>query len=221
MTDTTRYNADWEQLRDVLRLTWREPELAGCRHLDDVMAAIRERPDATLAALLARAQAGDQVAGRIVVQALLGKLVLLASRDPQLGLDDYVAHAWCVLMRYPYGRRSGSVAGGLVLDTLKAACAERRGCAAPQTVFPTDAIRPTITAVDAPARADEISAMLRDAVQLAIIDPSTARIVHAVYVEGLPSDAVGARVALSGSTVRRRCAAAIRRMAAHREDLAA
>ena len=44
---------------------------------------------------------GDQLAGRVVLQALIGRMVRMAQRDPRAGIDDYLARLWCVINSYP------------------------------------------------------------------------------------------------------------------------
>ncbi|HSU37074.1 MAG TPA: hypothetical protein VLJ88_15560, partial [Propionibacteriaceae bacterium] len=89
-------NRDWRELvhRDrgtVQRWSQRHAALATCDSLDDVFAAAQLNSDATLSALLTEVSNGEMLAGRIVLQALLGRLVRMAQRDHQAGVDDYIA----------------------------------------------------------------------------------------------------------------------------------
>ena len=48
---------------------------------------------------------GNQAAGRVVLQALIGRMVRMAQRDPRAGIDDYLARLCCVINSYPLQRR--------------------------------------------------------------------------------------------------------------------
>jgi hypothetical protein len=87
--------------------------LAPCRSLDDVLSLAKLNPDAILGALLTEVSAGDQLAGRVVLQAMLGRMARMAQRDPRSSLDDYLARLCCVINSYPlaaarYGSRPTS-----------------------------------------------------------------------------------------------------------------
>ena len=63
---------------------------------------------------------GDQLAGRVVLQAVIGRMVRMAQRDPRAGIDDYLAQLWCAISSYPLQRRPVRIAANLSMDTLKA-----------------------------------------------------------------------------------------------------
>ena len=63
-----------------------------------------------IAALLAEVSIGDQLAGRVVLQALIGRMVRMAQRDPRSSVDDYLALLWCVINNYPLQRRPVRIA---------------------------------------------------------------------------------------------------------------
>ena len=100
--------------------------LTPCRSLDDVLSVARLNADPVLAALLSEASVGDQLAGRVVLQALIGRIVRMAQRDPRANIDDYLAHLWCVIGSYPLKRRPVRIAANLSMDTLKAVSRDRR-----------------------------------------------------------------------------------------------
>ena len=109
---------EWcELVRDhretVARWADRHDALASCRSLDDVLSAARLNSDPVLAALLAEVSIGDQVAGRVVLQALIGRMVRMAQRDPRSSVDDYLALLWCVINNYPLQRRPVRIAANL------------------------------------------------------------------------------------------------------------
>ena len=123
-------NAEWATLvahspvgvREWSRLC---QAMSECQSLVDVLPAIRCDADSALGFLLDRYQAGDALAGRTVLQAMLGKLVRmsytgLAADEPQ-SLDHLVTQMWCQIGHYPLQSRPQRIAANLALDTLKAA----------------------------------------------------------------------------------------------------
>ena len=131
-----RMDAEWAALLEdgaavaaCARWAAAEPALAGCRSPADVLDRVAGSPDVVLGRLLAEVAAGDVLAGRVVLQALLPKVVLMASVDPVADVDDYLTALWCEVAVYPLARRPASVAANLVLDTLKAVRRQRRPAA--------------------------------------------------------------------------------------------
>jgi hypothetical protein len=99
-------NRDWDELVDRHRGSvrgWsrRHGALAECRSLADVLLAARDQPDAVLGALLTEVSTGDQLAARVVLQAMLGRIIRMAGADPAAGVDDYVSALWCRIRSYP------------------------------------------------------------------------------------------------------------------------
>ena len=122
----------------VMAWAVRHPVLAPYRSLDDVLVAAKQSPDAVLAALLAEVAAGDRLAGRVVLQALVGRIARMAQRDPRSGIDDYLAALWQVIDNYPLRRRPVRIAANLSMDALQAVTRSaagrdeaRSGCALP------------------------------------------------------------------------------------------
>ena len=120
----TALNREWGALCDehtTLPARWRlacgrEATEAG---LAGILGAIGADPDAVLLGLLTLHRGGDRLAGRVVLLAFVGKLVLMAASDPTATLPDYLAAMWERVASYPLGRRRRRVAANLVLDTLK------------------------------------------------------------------------------------------------------
>ena len=78
-------NRDWDELVERHRGSvrgWsrRHGVLAECRSLADVLLAARSQPDAVLGALLTEVSTDDQLAARVVLQAMLGRIVRMAGR---------------------------------------------------------------------------------------------------------------------------------------------
>ncbi len=92
----TALNREWGALCDehtTLPARWRlacgrEATEAG---LAGILGAIGADPDAVLLGLLTLHRGGDRLAGRVVLQAFVGKLVLMAASDPTATLPDYLA----------------------------------------------------------------------------------------------------------------------------------
>ena len=93
----------------------------------DVLDAIsratsREHVDAILHALLTLHQAGDQMAGRTILQTMLGKVARTAQTARNRGLVDEheaaLAAMWTAIHTYPLSR-TRSVAANLALDSLR------------------------------------------------------------------------------------------------------
>ena len=99
-------NRDWDELVDRHRGSvrgWsrRHGPLAECRSLTEVLLAARGQADAVLGALLTEVSRGDHLAARVLVQAMLGRMVRMAGRDSSAGVDDYVSALWCRIFTYP------------------------------------------------------------------------------------------------------------------------
>lgn len=249
-------NAEWDELqrdrylaagaRSVIgRWAQQIPGLGSCGTPADLLAAIRIDPDPVLGALISIQQAyrvpgapsGDHLAGRIVLQTMLGKIVTMAARDHQHGVEDYVGQLWARIDSYPLARRPHRIAANLALDTLKAVTRDTGGQGRATTVPVTSAelelaglghtvfgpgglpAGPEASAADQIA---DLSArrVLRTAQEIGLIDDPTRRLLLSVYADGLTSADAAARHGLSLTTARFRCSKAIRRMAQHAMSIA-
>ncbi len=140
-----QFNEEWERLRTspeaaaglvrwASRPGWLAlPSSARLDGLDGVVQYVqrdertaRER-DEVLLHLLAQCQAGDRLAGRVVLQVMLPKAIRLArstaahpdwSGGPDEAGAEVVAALWVAIATYPLERRPGRVTGNLALDTL-------------------------------------------------------------------------------------------------------
>lgn len=250
-------NAEWDDLgrdrllgaqgrSEISRWAGQHAPLRDCRTPADVLAAIRADPDPVLAALIgihqssrARGSAatGDHLAGRIVLQTMLGKIVTMAARDRQHAVEDYVGQLWVTIGSYPLARRPRRIAGNLALDTLKAVnrdtATPRRATTVPLT---TDELELAGLAQklhvpggpageQPPGSVDQVAELtarrvLRTAEELGLIDEQTRRLLVSVYADGLSSADAAVRHGLTAATVRFRCSKAIRRMAEHAMSIA-
>jgi DNA-directed RNA polymerase specialized sigma24 family protein len=227
-------NRDWDEL--VYRHRGSMPcwsqcheALVGFESLDDLLAAAEGQPDAILGALLTEVSMGDQLAGRVVLQALLGRIVRMARRDPSAGVDDYVAALWCQIQTYPLASRPVRIAANLSMDTLKAVHAERRWLRRgevtpwPPEVFWEEQHGGAVLWARGSDPEPPLSAalVLRAGRDRALIDDSTHALLVSVYVHELSGVEAAERHRMSPGSVRVRCSRAVRRLAEHAPELLA
>ena len=201
-------------------------ELTGCTRPAEVLARVAATPDAVLGHLLSEAAAGDSLAGRVVLQALLPKVVLMASVDPAAEVDDYLTAMWCEIAAYPLARRPTSVAANLALDTLKAVRRERRPvvdlATSPHLVLVVADRRPTqVLGATAGGSEPSVAHVLARAREHRLVDAETGELLRSVYAEGLSGESAARRHGLSPGAVRVRCSRAVKVLAGHAELLAA
>lgn len=226
-------NRDWHSLEaghsETVR-EWADRHLvfARCNNIRDVLDAVSTQPDATLHALLAEVASSDQLAGRVIVQSLIGGLVAMAGRDPRSGVDDYLSALWCQIATYPLARRPTSIAGNLMLDTLKAVQRERRWLVRGEVATwpPGELLDELFHSAGAALQdvADDglnlsARAMLGAARQLKVIDQGAHTLLSGVYIEGLTGTEVAQRHGSTPGSVRVRCSRAMSRIRRALPDL--
>ncbi len=220
-------NDEWVERLGSSSLPW--PHLVGYQGLDAVVERVRSGDDAVLQVLVLAARTGDAIAGRTVLQGMLGRLVRMAGRDRSAGVDEYVSAFWCVLARYPLDRRPARIAANLGLDTLKAVHCERQWAGrSPVTVWLAgDDLTPVLERLGTAARGGvdaepEPSAaeLLAAGQRLQLLDHPTRQLLHHVYVDGLSGVDAAARNATTPGSLRVRCSRAVGRLAAHAHELA-
>lgn len=211
-------DAEWDSLsRRPVPVGWEQedPVLGSSPDVGGVRAVVRRHPDAVLLALLRLHRAGDSWAGRVVVQLMLPKLVLMAVRHPRATLDDHLAALWECLCTYPIGRRPTKVAANLALDTLKAVATppgRPRLALVPCPADLPDPAPPPGTDPDGPA-------VLAAASRLGLIDPLTQRTLECVYVQGRTSREAAAELGTTPDLVRWRCSKGVRALRARAAQL--
>ncbi|CAA9328067.1 MAG: hypothetical protein AVDCRST_MAG61-2733 [uncultured Friedmanniella sp.] len=197
--------------------------------LESVLAAARSGHDAVLRDLLSAVQAGNLLAGRTVLQALLGRLVRMARRDRTASVDEYVSALWCVLARYPLSSRPTRIAANLALDTLKAVHRDRQWMGRrPVAIWlageDLEQVLDQLPGRDSgdPAVLPEHSAtdLIGAGRRLRLIDEPTSRLLHAVYVDGQSGVEAAARHGTTPGSLRVRCSRAVRRLSDHAGALA-
>lgn len=219
-------NREWCRLESehwgvVARWSHGHTVFARCSTLDDVLDTVstREFSDPALHALLEETAAGDQLAGRVVLQSMLGRMVSMARRDRRAGVDDYVAALWCGICCYPLARRPVRISANLALDTLKAVHREHRWLVRGEvTPWPPgdvlDELGSTQTrdqhgGAEVGPGARELLAVARS---LELIDDAARSILTSVYVEGLSGAEAASRHGISAGSVRVRCSRAVSRL---------
>lgn len=224
-------NADWQLLQGGRGSTVQQwaidhPALARCRTLDDVLLAVRVRPDAAMAALLGEESSGDQLGARVVLQAMLGKVVRMAGRDARAEVDDYVAAMWCRIRTYPLSDRPSRVAANLALDTLKSVKQEtqwsRHGdevVAVPPGAVLDRLYAETLDRAGADHNtglaASTADSVLAAAGELGLIDSHTRQVLTSVYADGLSGRDAAERHQTTPAMIRFRCSRGVRHLAEH------
>jgi len=223
---------EWQELDlrhpgAVSRWAGRHEVLAPYCSFDDVLSSARVYSDPVLAALLAEVSLGDQLAGRVVLQALVGRMVRMAQRDRHASIDDYLARLWCAIGSYPLERRPERIAANLSMDTLKAVSREHRWMG-DVALFPSseslEQLLPPArfdgSCYDSPQPVDiEARRVLEAGRLLGLMNDSTVALLRSVYVDGMTSTEAGRRFHTSAGTVRVRCSKVVRELATHSVEL--
>ena len=252
----SRLNREWALLcdssisRQAVR-DWAAPDqegapLRGLLDVDGLHAGVQllqgtevtsSSRDQILVGLLERAQDGDRLAGRVVLQAMLPAAVRIAqaitSRPDVLGDQDeafalVLAALWQVIATYPVASRRAKVPANLYLDTLALV---RRGHTSSThraaLVFPEQSYADIRTAAE-PGQLDagqddpagpadaQLCTVLAWAVRSSVLQLGEARLLARVYgLDGGPADAgpsVAAEYGVSWPALRQRCHRIARRV---------
>ncbi|MCL2464866.1 MAG: hypothetical protein FWF28_07330 [Micrococcales bacterium] len=178
--------------------------------LADVCELVGRRDDDVASALVRLAQAGDQLAGRVMIQAMLPKLWAMSRRDPWHDFGDYVAAAWIRVMTFHAAARHHALLVNLCLDCLKQL--SRQG--AHDRRFPLSA-----PVCDSPDSAGYINQMVMLAVDYGMVSPRCGDVLHSVYCDGLTGREAAERHDISSEMVRYYCSSAIKTLRARRTEL--
>jgi DNA-directed RNA polymerase specialized sigma24 family protein len=225
-------NREWvylsEEADQVTVWVGRHPVLAGCRTLGEVLAAVSRDPDPVLGALIRESLGGSVSAARTVLQAMLGKVVLMAQTDPAAGVHDYIAAMWERIRTYPINRRPAHIAANLALDARKLARREKRGAALASPWPPGAGFAEVVDRQWVRDGVDHnrdiamltVGDVIRAALELELIDDDSGNLLRTVYGKGLTSREAASQHRLTSSTVRWRCSRAVRILADHSAELA-
>ena len=211
-----RLHSLWQELCSHPYARWRADAICrGCRP-EDLPQRLHQDDAAALRALIAaRNGATSEFAGMALIQAILPTLVMIASRDRQACLDDYIGEAWMVITNFPLSR-TNKVCTNVALDCLHA-ISSRRQRSSPET--PSESIDISEPEVQEPGRV--ASDMLSAAEKLGIITPASAPVLRSVWVDALDCATAAQRHNTSPTAVRARCSRASRAMRQHRDELLA
>ena len=226
---------EWRELvgmhsEAVMGWAVRHAVLAPYNSLEDVLSAATQPSDAVLTALLAEVSAGDRLAGRVVLQALVGRIARMAQRDPRAGVDDYLVALWQVINNYPLARRPVRIAANLSMDALQAVARERRwaGRSELRLGTSTESLEELLEPAgldgrpidSAPLVELEAHRVLEASSLLCLIEKPDADLLSSIYADGLTGAEAARRFHISAGNVRVRCSRAVRRLAAHAVELA-
>lgn len=233
---TDKINSEWRRL--AIRPTpaaWAMPTGWPRSSLGDVLDALtwsrRHDPasaDAVFIELLTRNLDGDELAGRLVLQVMIGRAIKLARQTHRPGrsgirgdlsqLMSAAVHAlWNSIATYPVCRRRRKVPVNLCMDALRHFLALIDEPWLEVTdAQPLDALEPMF-ARHAPAPAVELLDTLRWAVETKSITSDEASLLTRVYCPkpGHPGGAlaVSRELGIQPTTVRQRCSRAASRLA--------
>ncbi|WP_432563934.1 hypothetical protein [Kineococcus sp. SYSU DK003] len=212
-------NREWGQLcelpsSDQAVAQWAAPEsaLPPARSLAELVAAMDaaapDKADAMLLALLALAQRGEQLAGRVLVHQFMGRAVRLAVNQVRVtGAESHEVEAqvfaglWQAVMDYPIGRRRQRVAANLALEALRltqqhwvARWGQRRedhrssACTLPalrEVQLPLDEFGDALSSQSSeqtgPTSTEDVLLLLTDAVAHAVISREEAQLLARAY----------------------------------------
>ena len=223
-------NAEWSLLApdsrgSVRHWAERHQALTPCRCLGDVLLAIRREPDAALSALLTEVLSNDQLAGRVVVQSMLGKLVRMAQADLEHEVGEYISAFWCVLKTYPLAARPRRIAANLALDTLKQVRLERRSsrCHGVSPWSPGPQLDEAYeqarlrNSLDHQREIGEMTAqnVLDSAGRLGVLSVESRHLLSSVYVDGMTGREAASVHQISSGSVRVRCSRAVGELRRH------
>lgn len=235
-----RLNDEWSDLAaisDSPVSTWAVDAAGAGSTLDDVLAWITREPDSALHFLITRAQTGDRLAARTVLQTMLGKLVRVSVQVAQPGLTQHAAFTeltcqMCVTIAgYPLSTRPTKVAANLWMDCLKQArtlwslC--RPGRAPEPSYSPEDVAWLLDHHIYTPTVEEEWTNLdARDVIEsarhLGLIAPDAADLLAAVYgPHGLSGEVAAQLWGITPAAVRTRCRRAINTLAESAEALLA
>lgn len=189
-----------------------EPVLDAFGDLGELSGFTRSAPspeaDRVLAALARRAP-GDDLAARVLLQLLLPGCRAAARRlatehdDPDERAAVVVAAAYGRIRTYPAERRPAAIAPNVILDTTKWARRALRSPSHTSDQTPIDELH-EVACVDAPHAADELLAVLDEAVSRGIVDRDDAQVVALTRIAGEPIARLAAERRCHPGSLRRR-----------------
>ncbi|SKF61689.1 Uncharacterised protein [Mycobacteroides abscessus subsp. abscessus] len=228
MSLLTALNREWTEflVHSPVPTSWTEavPELVACISPGDVLALVPDFSEEILRGLVALAQVGDHLAARTVLQAMLPKLVRMATtgtaRGHCDGFDDLVAAMVGRIQSHPLHRTS-AVAGNLALDSLKDALAIWGADSPTAELALPDEVLDYVADGARSVEADfAVGAVLEAGTSQGWISDSMRELLGLVYgPDGASSATVAAQLGCQPATVRSRCRDGINQLRRHRVEL--
>lgn len=218
----TALNEQWERVHadQPIPPAW-TADFADAQTLQGVLDLLRSTPDpdAPLLALIARTQDGDETAGRVLLQTMLGKLHQIGRTAIGRGLDDAAHEAllafYTATASYPL-ERDTKVAANLSMRCLNVLPARRGALETSCGIDQADdsylerlldrhehhQTDPT----------DDLVTLLAWALDEQVLDRDQVALLGRRYLAAQPptSDELADELGVSSSAVRKRCAAAVR-----------
>ena len=220
----TALNSEWQHLRhdDVSSWACVLPEIQSARTAQDLLTAVSQRPNEVIPVLIRQCQDGTELAGRVVLQALLSKMILMASSGQARGnpdsIGDMVATMWLLIRTFPLESSTSTTwAGRLTLDCLKRTHAHWAQDTSPAI--------PTTVAMQlaAPDVAEPEVVPARDVITLASaqgwLDATEEAVMTRLFCDELTVQETTQNLALSRATMFRKRRAALDSLRDHADDL--
>lgn len=220
----TALNSEWQHLRhdDVSSWACLLPAVQDACTADDLLVAVSQRPNEVIPVLIRQCQDGTELAGRVVLQALLSKLILMASSGQGRGnpdsIGDMVTTMWLLIRTFPLETSSSTNwAGRLTLDCLKRTHAHWAQDTSP-TLSATVALQ-----LATPDVAQPELAPARDVITLASthgwLDETEEAVMTRLFCDELTVQETAQNLSLSRATMFRKRRAALDSLRDHADEL--
>ena len=195
--------------------------------LADIYDLVCQRDDSVTAALIRLARAGEQLAGRVILQSILPKLMSISRRDYRHSFDDYLSYAWETIVCFPIDDRNQALLVNLSLDCLKklsraSASALREVPSIWLSQPETDvSSQPMWYQDQASTSKSTVDALLAWVDGAGLVPKASLAAIRSVYSDGLSSREAALVHGSNPEMVRYRCSSAIKKLRAHRQELIA
>ncbi|MDR1355905.1 MAG: hypothetical protein LBJ43_06615 [Propionibacteriaceae bacterium] len=184
--------------------------------MECIIAQLKAGDDALALKLLTAAQAGEQKAGELVLQALMPRLAWQKRRDYAHTLADYQSAAWIRIMQHPVLHRRNRVLVNIALDSLK--MLSRELARAAREVPVAEVPEPRYQNLD--GQEESLAKQIIDlAARKHLVPAAAIPALRYIYIIGLTSTAAAELLDMSPSMVRYYCSAAIKRLRIYRQEL--
>jgi DNA-directed RNA polymerase specialized sigma24 family protein len=180
---------------------------------DEVVANVWQ-DDTTAVMLLQLAQDKDELAARLLLQAMARRLAWFAGRSSRHELAEFVSAAWERIATYPAASRNSNVLTNLTMDCLKSV--SRAGAKGARELSVEQPPEPPEPAGDGFPCAAEIIDL---AERRALVPTASIAVLRSVYSQGLSGAQAAELHGMSPEMVRYRCSSAIKKLRNYRQEL--